>query len=361
MPLRLPTCPSGLVPTAKEDLPELTEFLLGVFHAAPGAPFVAPAMLEWKYFTPRPDWNGSRSYVMRSEGRIVAHGCVVPVTYRLPAAPAGSAPAVSGMRIIDWAGGRQLPAAGVRVMRALAALSDTVVAVGGSADALRVFPKMGFQHCGDVHVFARVVRPWRQFRSDPYPREWKAPLRLGRSTLLSMRNLPAAPAGWRCDRVPAFDSSVCTALQFDAPDFTSVERTPALLNYMLACPGAAFSGFLLRERDRVRGYFLLCHVAGQTRIVDIHIDSAAVSDWRAAFSLATRQAADDPATCEILAVSAIPQGIAALQNCGYRFCRLDPIFLLDPRRRLAGAPPVNLDLLVGDEAYLHVPSYPFET
>lgn len=351
--------PSGLVLTATEDLPELTEFLLGVFHADAGAPFVSPQMMEWKYFTPRPDWSGPRSYLLRSEGRIAAHGCLAPVTFRLPGDAAAAK--VTSMRVIDWAGGRQVPAAGVRVMRALGALTDTVLAVGGSSDAVRVFPKMGFQHSGDVEVFARVVRPWRQFRLDPYPRGWKAPLRLARNTGFSLAALPTAPAGWSCRRISAFDASLAPVLEFQPAGFTATERTPPLLNYMLACPGAAFSGFLLRQSERVRGYFLLCHVAGQTRIADLRVDSEDAEDWYAAFALATRQAAADPATCEILAVSSIRPGVAALHRCGYRFRRHDPIFLLDPRRRLAAAPPLNLDLLVGDEAYLHVPSYPFET
>jgi len=123
---------SGLVLTAPEDLPELTEFLLGVFHASPGAPFVQPELMRWKYFTPHPDWAGPRSYLMRDEtGRIFAHGCVAPVTFRPPTVPDSAGP-VTGMRVIDWAGGRQAPAAGVRIMRHLAALTDTVLATGGS-------------------------------------------------------------------------------------------------------------------------------------------------------------------------------------------------------------------------------------
>jgi len=353
--------PSGLVLTAPEELPELTEFLLGVFHASPGAPFVRPEMMRWKYFVPRPDWEGSRSYVTRSEGKISAHGCVAPVSFRLPANAGRPAALVTGMRVIDWAGGRQAPAAGVRIMRALASLSDTVLAIGGSADAVEVFPKIGFAHRGHVSVFARVVRPWRQFRSDPYPRGWKAPLRLGRSVLLSLTPLPAAPAGWTSQRVEGFDQSIGPALAFDAAGFTNTARSPELLNYMLACPEAGFAGFVLSRRGRIRGYFLLSHVAGQTRIAEVRVDSEHAEDWQAAFALATRQAAADPATCEILAVSSIDPGREALRRNGYRFCRHDPIYLFDPKRRLAGAPDLNLDLLVGDESYLHVPDYPFET
>jgi hypothetical protein len=352
--------PSGLVRTAPEDLPELTEFLLSAFHASPDAPFLRPAMMQWKYFAPRPDWPGSRSYAMRSEGRIFAHGCVAPVAFR-PRPAEGTPSLVTGMRVIDWAGGRQVPAAGVRIMRELAGLADTVLAIGGSPDAVRVFPKIGFRHCGDVAVFARVVRPWRQFRSDPYPRGWKAPLRLARNTLFSLTPLPVAPAGWTSQAVKAFDHCICPALEFTAASFTATARSPALLNYLLGCPGAAFSGFLLHQGDRLRGYFLLCHVAGQTRIAEVRVDSEDAADWQAAYALATRQAAADPDTCEILAVASIRPVTESLRRHGYRFRRHDPIFLLDPQRRLAGVPDLNLDLLVGDEAYLHVPAYPFET
>jgi hypothetical protein len=352
--------PSGLVLTAPEDLPELTEFLRGVFHALPDAPFVRPETMQWKYFAPRPDWTGSRSYVMRSEGRICAHGGVSPVSFRRRALEGGTG-LVTGMRVIDWAGGRGTPAAGVRIMRQLAGFTDTVLAIGGSPDAVQVFPKIGFRHCGDVAFFARVVRPWRQVRSDPYPRGWKAPLRLARSIWHSLAPLPPASAGWRAEAVKAFDDAIRPALDFDAASFITTSRSPALLNYMLQCPGAVFSGFQLCERDRVRGYAVLSHVAGQTRIAEVRVDSERPEDWQAAFALATRQAAADPATCEILAVASIRQGIQALGRNGYRLCRRDPIFLMDARRRLEGAPDLSLDLLVGDEAYLDVPSYPFET
>ena len=54
-------------------------------------------------------------------------------------------------------------------------------------------------------------------------------------------------------------------------------------------------------------------------------------------------------------------GREALERNGYRFRRHDPIFVLDPRQRLAGPPELNLTMLDGDEAYLWVPGYPYET
>jgi len=48
----------------------------------PDAPIVRPELMRWKYFEPRPDWDGPRSYVMLRDGHIFAHGCVVPETFR---------------------------------------------------------------------------------------------------------------------------------------------------------------------------------------------------------------------------------------------------------------------------------------
>ncbi len=276
---------SNLELTTLEKLPGLTEFLSDVFRAARDAPFVQPEIMRWKYFVPRPDWEGTRSYLLFGEQRISAHGGVVPAAFRTPGGR------VSSMRVIDWAGSRHMPAAGVLVMRKLAAFTDTVLAVGGSPDAVRVFPKMKFEHRGDADVFVRVIRPWRQFRTDPYPRGWKAPLRLARNILWSRRPLPSPPRGWRAEPVKRFDDAVAPALSYQPQGFTTTERSPAILNYMLDCPGGILSGFLLRQAERIRGYFLLSLVAGQARIAEAWVDSEKPEDWQAAIAVATLQAA----------------------------------------------------------------------
>ena len=154
--------PSNLELTTSENLTELADFLLEVFRLGKGAPMVRPDMMRWKFFDPRPDWDGPRSYLMFRDRRIFAHGCVVPETFR---APNGR---VTSMRVIDWAGSRHVPAAGVLVMQKLSQLTDTVLAIGGSPDPIRTLPRLQFEHRGDVDVFVRVLKPWRQFRTDPF-------------------------------------------------------------------------------------------------------------------------------------------------------------------------------------------------
>jgi hypothetical protein len=133
-----------------------------------------------------------------------------------------------------------------------------------------------------------------------------------------------------------------------------------MLNYMLDCPGAVFSAFLLLEGERIRGCFLLSRLGGQTRIAEVRLDSEDPVDWEAAYALATRSAAQDPHTCEILAVTSIEAGRMALSRNRYRLRRRDPIFVYDPKQLLSTLE-LNVNMLEGDEAYLCDPAYPYET
>jgi hypothetical protein len=173
--------------------------------------------------------------------------------------------------------------------------------------------------------------------------------------------MPAAPSGWTATRVKCFGDEITPALSFQPKSYTTTERSAGMLNYMLSCPGCAFSGFVLCQGAQVRGHFILTRVFGQTRIAEVWVDSEQAEDWQAAFALATREAAADPETCEIVAVTSITPGREALRRNGYRYCRRDAIFILDPQRRLADAPELNLNLFAGDESYICVPGYPYET
>ena len=167
----------------------LVDFLCGAFNLPKTAPFVEPALLRWKYDEPRPDSEGLRSYawfaahspgsVLESKD-IVAHACICPVVYRLGQQD------ICGSYLIDWAASRRTPGAGALLLRNVASLFQVLLAIGGSPDTLRILPKLGYRVAGEIAFFVRVVRPWRQFRTDPFPRGWKAPLRLARNTLWSL-------------------------------------------------------------------------------------------------------------------------------------------------------------------------------
>lgn len=337
--------PLTFVPTGRDDVPELVRFLTSVFGLRDDAPFVAKELIEWKYFAAHPYWDGPRSYLLKQDGRFAAHGCAHPVTFLAPGR------SVTSTRVIDWAGGPAVPGAGVLLFRKFASLAETLLAVGGSPETQGILPKIGFRRAGELSLYVRPVRPFQQFLRRPR-KDARSVARLVRNLAWS-RAASAGPAQ-RFTAVPVERFERLTE-QGAGTEFTSTKRSPELLNHMLACPGAVFRGFAIREGADQRGHFLLSRVAGQTRIVDIRIEG----DWKAAFALATREAARDPETCEIAAAASVdPLRDAILAN-GFQPRGAEPVFLFDPKRLLADASPLHVQLLDGDECYLNNPDYPF--
>ena len=349
--------PAEPCPSDPKSRLALTEFLLSAFHLKSDAPFVRPEMLRWKYDEPRIDYAGPRSHVWKdAAGQIVAHACLCPVTYSLPSG------AVRASYLIDWAASRAAAGAGVSLLRTLAREFDVLLAVGGTPDTLSLLPKLGYRRAGELQLFARVIRPWDQFRTDPFPRGWKAPLRLARNMVWSRSEMPAPPAGWSAQPITTFDLSCqpLFAARVHAP-FHSSRRTPGLMNYWLACPGAVISAALLRYNGELRGWYVLSRVLGQTRVADLWIDSNAVSDWAAGLSLASAAAVADPAAYELVAALSVPIAIEAAPLAGLRLHHSEPIFALDPKTCLGTSPTLNVTPLESDLAYHQSPTYPYLT
>ncbi len=329
--------------TKPTEVADVRRFLAWVFRTPESAPFLSAALMDWKYFAPRPGWDGPRSYTLRRDGRIVAHGCAHPVTFATCAGP------VSSLRVIDWAGAPDVPGAGVLLFRRFAAFADTLLAVGGSEQTQAILPKIGFRRIAEIHLFAKPVRPWLQARTRPET-GWKAAARLLRNSVWAARKGVAAPESWQAERTPAFDSVQAPE---PWPGSAVSQRSPELLNAMLGCPGAAMSGFVFPDR----GYCVLSRVRGQARIADIW---AARGMWETAYTVAARVAAQDRATAEIMAVASTADARRALAANGFIPRGVEPVFLFDPKKKLEGAE-LKLELLDGDEFYLDNPAYPYLT
>ncbi len=329
------------------------ELLRGAFGAGKTAPFLDPALLAWKYDEPRPDWPGSRSYAWMAGEEIAAHACICPATYRLP-----NGREITGSQFIDWAAGRRVVGAGGLLVRKLASMFDVLLAIGGSDDTQQVLPRLGFQAAGKSEIFVRVMRPWRQFRTDPFPRGWKAGPRLARNWLWSRTHMPDAPARWTCSPLTAFDNSHEALLQAPVP-FPASRRTPALMNYWLRCPGAAISAFVVSDDSGPKGWFLLSRIAGVMRIADLRVISGEAADWEAAFALATRAAYQDPLGCELASAATIPLTAEAIRRNGFHLRKTDPVFVLDPKGVLLPHMPVEITMIESDAAYLYTPEYPY--
>ena len=318
------------VPVQASEQSDLIQFLVKSFRADPTVNSFSPEVIHWKYFAEHPEWQGPRSFAIRQESQIVAHGGVWPVRF------VTSRTEVNAIHLIDWAASRLAVGAGVHLLRKVVGLSDVVLTIGGSEDTRKLLPKLGYKRCGEVRQYARVVRPWLQFRTTP-EKNWKTPLKFLRNSVQALGGLPTAPTGWRATKVSSFTGAIEDAVR---PTTNLIPaRTAAGLNHLLRCPAAGFAGFQVCDSQRLRGYFLLAQVGRQVRIVDIRMDNDDRESWRAICALAARCAAEGPETCEVVAASSIaPTGEAWLQ-AGFVQRRAEPIFCYDPRKLLSSGSP----------------------
>ena len=94
-----------LARTTPADAPVIARFLSQVFQLPPAAPLVDARHMFWKYWAPRPDWTGSRSFIARHGDIIAAHAAAWPVRIR------AGGQVVSAAHLIDWAADPSCPGA----------------------------------------------------------------------------------------------------------------------------------------------------------------------------------------------------------------------------------------------------------
>ena len=334
------------------ELGEVACFLASVFGVPETAPFLQPALMEWKYMLPRDDWQATRSRVVREHGRIVAHSGVWPLRFEA----AGGL--VNAVHLIDWAASGAA-GAGVILYREMLHMAPVAVVLGGSQQARKLLGRMGFSQAGQFQLYARVVRPWRQFRSRPARSLPRDSAKLMRNFYWS-RSPRIGEGGLRAEAVPRFPAELDAALPgWSYPGYVCAARSSNLLNFMLLCPGVACRAYLLRQKGALIGYFLLCRLGGQSRIADLRVSGA--SRLAAAYSVAVRQAASDPETCEIVASSSAELTAAALLRNGFRLRGERPLWLRDPEHRLPSGSPLLLQALESDSYFLQDPESPFAT
>src|SRR5437762_5594639 len=120
-------------------------------------PHTEPEHLDWKYWRPRSDWPGPRSFVLTEGTAPIAHAAIVPGAWS-----SGSQRA-SVLHAIDWAARPGEAGAGAMLMKAIGSQAGALIAIGGSADTLAMLPHLGFRAAGAVTLYARTLRPLRLF------------------------------------------------------------------------------------------------------------------------------------------------------------------------------------------------------
>jgi hypothetical protein len=334
------------------DIDDIAAFLIHGFNAPPDAIFANRDVLRWKYFDAGPQWESSRSYVLRKENEIKAHCAVWPMNLEFKGEQ------ISCLSFIDWLSEPDLPGAGVLLKKKLMKMAATSVVVGGSDDTRAVVPRIGFAHVSDVTTFARVIRPLTQQRSRPREKWTRRTARLLRNTAWSWKPLGSVDSDWSVNRVDTFLS---VPQELGGGGHPTPWRSSDYLNYWLRNPAVDIAGFQIIRNGTYYGYFLLSNVGGQARIADMRLMSDDAEDWAMAYRLAVSVAEQNPSVCEVITIASTQLVSDALKASGFQDRGRVPFFFADPGKKLAGAPPVFLNLIDGDGAYLYDPQYPFVT
>lgn len=332
--------------TQADEMADVKRFLARVFGSPDDSPFIDDANLRWKYYQPREDFAGSRSFVYTNAGRIVAHACAWPLRFVF------NGEALSGIHPIDWAATNEIPAVGALLLRQMRTLADVSVCIGGTDVAQKVIAQSGFKPIGEMRFYSRPLRPFRQFLTHQR-RNIKLPARWLRNMVWAQRSGHARPTGWNA--TPAEPDQISTGVLS-----STSKRTPAQFRYLMTCPAARFTLYIVRQNEAPRGYFLLSFVPGQARIADAWIDGD-LREWTVLYQLAVAEAFEDAGAAEVTGASCLAIGQQALEQIGFRCHRNLPVMLCDPKRRLSGAPMPHLQLIDNDFAFWHPDRPDYET
>ena len=305
-----------------------------------------PRHLHWKYWQERPEWAGSRSYVLTDGSAVLAHAGVIPATLL-----------AEGKRlrlghVIDWAARRSEVGAGVALMKHVGRLTEALYAIGGSADTRKILPQIGFRACGSVGGYVRPLSPlnlWREAGGG----SWRIAPRMARSMLWLITASRPSLEGWSARPLAEREiGRIARVLPQARGDATALERGEALFRYMLACPIVPMELYSLEYADRVRGYFLLARAGGQTRLADAWVDSTEPTDWRALVGCAVREASRRGEAAELVAWSSDPKLTQALADNGFHR-RLTLPVMLRGGAQAAPAPALHVQMLDNDALYLY--------
>ncbi len=331
----------------RPSVPADASAIVELFAAVGLEPNIEPAALDWKYWRQREDWAAARSFVATRGTQIVGHVAVVP----------GSCATQSGrvtvLHLIDWAARSSAAGVGVSLLKHVGRLGDALLSVGGSDQTIRILPHVGFQQCGAVDGYVRVLHPLR-FRDALGTSVWRRHARLVRRSLWRLSSPVVEPVGWSITRIAADEIAALTeALPRGTDGLGVFERSEALFRYMLHCPIVPMELYALKSKNNVRGYLLLAFAPGQARIADCWVASDEPAAWQALIQFAALQAWRHRDVAEIVAWSSDAATTRALVAGGFHRRNQQPILLRFATEDRAIAERFRVQMLDNDSCYLH--------
>ena len=303
--------------------------------------------LQWKYWHARADWPGPRSFVVTSGGEPIAHAALIP------GACSWRDRHIKTVHMIDWAARRSEAGAGSALMKYIAQHADALLAIGGSADTLRILPYMGFRSAGVVTGYVRTLSPLRLLEAGQIPAVKLLP-RLARSVAWTLTAPAPRVKGWEARRLAAEDADAIAGVLPVATDTMGVtQRGVELFRHVLSCPIAPMALFAVERTGRAAGYFLLAYLPGQVRIADCWLDSDRARDWRALILCAVAQARREPHAAEVVIWASDPLLAGALEASGFHARSRMPLQIRPAAASSVPAASLRVQMLDNDAAFYH--------
>lgn len=316
-------------PTTAADLGPVSQFLQRVFESRADAPFLDPALMAWKYWDRRDDFEGPRAYVLERDGAIVAHAGLYPATFR-----AGDTE-VHGVHMIDWASAKESPGAGLALVQKLAAMFDFMYVIGGSEMTRKILPGFGFVEYAAQWNGARPLRPWQQILTHQY-KNWKLVPRLIRNYRWAISE-PEIDARWTAEEIQASAISGGISDRF-------FHRPPAFFEYLLRCPALRVHLYAIQLEGEPAGHFAIAVVRGQGRVAGVWLREATSETWKSALSLAQKTASGLDGVNEIAIAGTAGVSEEAAQRSGLQIAGHTPVYLLNKKGKLALPPDFQFQL-----------------
>ena len=297
-------------PSVPEDAPAI----IALMRQAGLDPHVESVHLHWKYWRERPDWPGSRSFVLTNGSDLLAHGAVVPGIL------CWGAQRARVVHMIDWAARREALGARVTLLRHIAGLADFLLGILG-----------------------RPVRP-----------AWKQGPRIVRSALWCWSAPRPALNGWTARRIETGElEQLHSVLPTERSGITVVERSAALFRHVLACPIVPVELFVLERNGQTGGYFLLSYAPGQARLADAWMLSEDPADWWALAHAAVQQAQCRGGMAELALWASDCDFAQILRAAGFQERLSLPIYLRPSVGESVPSTTPRVQMIDNDAYYLH--------
>ncbi len=333
-------------PTGSEEAGAVAELLTRVFELPASACVTDRAHLNWKNWQDRPDWSGSRGYVLSRGQDLIAHGTVLP----LPCVVEGRRLRLA--HVIDWAADPNVVGAGVSHMRKFTTMVDGIVAAGGSDLAQKALPAMGFTSFDTLTRFSLPIHPLKRLAGQQPGR--RLLLQFGRSVLWSMQARRASFEGWTAELVsPDQVSSAQFPVAAGLPGMAVFEHSRESLAYLTRCPVVRVEVYQVSRSDAAQGYFVLSHAPGQVRLADCWLHSTNTADWQAVLQLAVDVARRDTSAAEIVTEANDELMKQSLTALGFHPRGEYPIRMLLARGVEFPAVPIRWQMINYDVVWLH--------